>query len=198
MFKEGQEVFVTIGTAKGNTGIIVEIDNSCVPYLVKFKNGKTYWKCASNVVEVQPAQAKPTFQEGQEVWVAFKDCSNRYKATVIATGEHFTCVLSWSFIANMKKHEIVENERVFALDYAKVKTIKIGEFEVPEPLREAPGEGTRYHCPDLQLPNKTEEHGWEGDKYDLYLLQRGLVHLTKEAAELHARALLSFTTTEQR
>lgn len=121
MFKKDQEVLVTKGEAEGNIGIIVDIDSSSVPYLVKFKNGKTLWKHGGHIAEVQLVQTKPTFQEGQEVWVAFKDGTNKYKAIVIATEEHFTCVHSWVGIPSMEKKEIVENERVFASDYDKVK-----------------------------------------------------------------------------
>lgn len=139
------------------------------------------------------------FKEGQEVWVTFKEGSNKYKATVIATGEHFTCVHSWVGIPSMEKKEIVENKRVFALDY-KVKTIKIGEFDVPEPLREAPPKGTRIYVVNLRSKHLQSSYlfGTVASSYtnELQDIARRQAHLTKEAAMLHAKALLSFTTTE--
>lgn len=135
-------------------------------------------------------------KEGQEVWVAFKDGSNKYKATVLATGEHFTCVHSWIGIPSMEKKEIVENERVFALDYNIPKTIRIGKYEVAEPLREAPAEATLCYI-TLTIPVNSCNYLFytKGTLHEEYL-QRGLLHLTKEAAELHTKALLAFTTTE--
>jgi len=189
---------------------------------------------------------KPTFQEGQEVLVAFRDCEDKRKATVVASGEHFTCVEIPIGDSGLGTKEIVENERVFTLDYANIKqgdtvqascghigkvigfyqfyrtadsgirvrtvngfefgckredfkvlkTIKIGEFDVPEPLREAPEKGTKVYIAYI-YPYK--EINWflytNGTLHEVYL-QRGLLHLTAEAATLHAKALLTFTTME--
>lgn len=81
----------------------------------------------------------------------------------------------------------------------KPKTILINGYEVPEPLRAAPEEGTVIYtidvdstelvsCPFNFLPTQTVQLRW---------LARGILHSTKEAAQLHAKALLSFTTTVQ-
>ena len=139
------------------------------------------------------------FKEGQEVWVAFKDSSNKYKATVIATGEHFTCVHSWVGIPNMEKKEIIENERVFALDYDKVKTIRIGEYDVPEPIRNLPNLGKAGVSETVWIPALNENLCFAlgvGNSYTRWYLENNLCHWTKEAAILHTKALLFFTTTE--
>lgn len=76
----------------------------------------------------------------------------------------------------------------------KLRVIIINGREVPEPLRKLPEAGTKVFCVALE---------W-GDGYwhDNFLswsvtfnraLKLGLMHLTADAAKLHAEALLSFT-----
>lgn len=76
----------------------------------------------------------------------------------------------------------------------KPKTININGFEVPEPLREKPEHGIEYYVPDIYSSNAfADNYTWEDDKVDSKHFRMGFVHLTKEAAKLHAKALLSFT-----
>jgi hypothetical protein len=75
----------------------------------------------------------------------------------------------------------------------KVKTIRIGNFDVPEPLRVAPGKKTVYFYPDVISSNLVASYSWLNDEIDNTLLERRVVHLTKEAAKLHAEALLSLS-----
>ena len=74
----------------------------------------------------------------------------------------------------------------------KTKTIKINGFDVPEPLREALNEGDFYYVTEtnIEIKHKIE---WEEDDRDFEWLSLGICHKTKEAAELHRKALLSFT-----
>lgn len=74
----------------------------------------------------------------------------------------------------------------------KPKTIRIGEFDVPEPLREAPAPGTEYFVATLSSEDLATPL-WDSDHHDLRWLKWGLVHLTREAAEIHRRALISLT-----
>ena len=60
------------------------------------------------------------FEEGQEVLVAFRDYEDKRRATVIASGEHFTCVDVLIDESRRGTKEIVRNERVFALDSKEV------------------------------------------------------------------------------
>ena len=76
-------------------------------------------------------------------------------------------------------------------------TIKIGDFDVLEPLREAPEVGTRVYYPDLYPA--TYKYGgvvWRGKEQHYSLLKLGILHLTPEAATQHAKALLSFAEVE--
>ena len=72
----------------------------------------------------------------------------------------------------------------------KPHTININGFEVPEPCIKSP-----ELCTSLW---KTTMSGrwhflWANTTHQKEWLRLGIVHLTKEAAELHAKALLSFT-----
>ena len=77
----------------------------------------------------------------------------------------------------------------------KPKTININGFEVPEPLREVPIENKVCYVVNLADPVKIV-NCVDSKAYFCFLkqtLEKGLVHSTAEAAELHAKALLSFT-----
>lgn len=72
----------------------------------------------------------------------------------------------------------------------KPRTININGFEVPEPLRNIPSCGTRYFL--IELPT-VQNMTWTDYDDELDWLKLGLIHLTRENAEKHLEALLSFT-----
>lgn len=76
----------------------------------------------------------------------------------------------------------------------KPRTIQIGEFDVPEPLREAPAIGaTAWYVTLNDIKTFEPLVHYANDSFFQRALERGLLHATREAAELHAKALLSFT-----
>lgn len=68
----------------------------------------------------------------------------------------------------------------------KPETIAINGIEVPEPVRVAPPDGTKYWFVVLSDIG----HLWQGRDSDLLRLKQARCHLTQEAAEQHARALI--------
>lgn len=74
----------------------------------------------------------------------------------------------------------------------KPTLININGYFVPEPLRKAPNYGDPIYVVYSQLPEcyRTE---WMDTEHYLHLLNSGLVHLDKEAAQVHLTAILSFT-----
>lgn len=74
----------------------------------------------------------------------------------------------------------------------KPKTILINGYEVPEPIRVAPEDNTLVYS--FTLDTMFEFRYFKGYSCE-DRLSLGIYHLTPEAAELHAKALLSFTTT---
>lgn len=75
----------------------------------------------------------------------------------------------------------------------KPKTITINGHKVPEPYRGEMQRNQFYYIPSLDSNDFWYELCWDGDACDQRVMERGLVHLTKEAAIKHTEALLSFT-----
>jgi hypothetical protein len=79
----------------------------------------------------------------------------------------------------------------------KPRTININGHEVPEPVREPLSEGYAYYYvsfASLYTANgASEAHWYEAAGVSRLRLDKGIIHLTREAAEIHAEALLSFT-----
>jgi hypothetical protein len=73
------------------------------------------------------------------------------------------------------------------------KTITINGIEVPEPLKIKPVNIINYFVPSVYSHKLFDSFSWSGDQVDDRLFERGIVHLTKEAAIKHAEALISFT-----
>jgi hypothetical protein len=74
----------------------------------------------------------------------------------------------------------------------KPKTININGYEVPEPLREEPEEGTIcYYAFVGAEPYKFNYR--PHNESNVIWLKRGMLHDSLQAAELHKKALLSFT-----
>jgi hypothetical protein len=76
---------------------------------------------------------------------------------------------------------------------APKRFITINGFEVPEPAREPLETGEKYWVVELGSIRLCSDYVWDDGEFDRLALQRGLIHKTKEAAEKHAKALLSFT-----
>lgn len=76
------------------------------------------------------------------------------------------------------------------------RTIRIGEFDVPEPLREAPSDGTYLFVVDATTTSCAETWKWSSDGVDKMLLKRGLLHTTRDDATIHSKALISLTETK--
>ncbi|MDE9548907.1 hypothetical protein [Xenorhabdus bovienii] len=76
----------------------------------------------------------------------------------------------------------------------KPRTIRIGDIDVPEPVREKLKHGTVYYYPNLYNMDRSYSHNfYEGMDFDKSMLQRGLIHLDHESAIIHAHALISLT-----
>jgi len=80
----------------------------------------------------------------------------------------------------------------------KPRTIRIGAYDVPEPLRVAPLSDTHYYAPHFGCDNSIVDYRYSVDSdHDNLILKRGMMHLTREAAEIHAKALISLTELTQ-
>ncbi|MEM7927246.1 hypothetical protein Q4R04_15760 [Morganella morganii] len=73
----------------------------------------------------------------------------------------------------------------------KPSFIDINGHQVPEPVREPLEDDQEYWIADIRYA--VSVFNWEDNDADNRWLERGIIHLTKEAAEAHSVALLSFT-----
>lgn len=76
----------------------------------------------------------------------------------------------------------------------KPKTIRIGDYDVPEPMRVEPEEDAEFFLPAVLLSRKHILCSWAGHPEQYEHLAAGFCHSTAEAAELHAKALISLTS----
>ncbi|MDE9557673.1 hypothetical protein KKJ06_20190 [Xenorhabdus bovienii] len=78
----------------------------------------------------------------------------------------------------------------------KPRTIRIGNIDVPEPVREPLEEYDEYFYVNtgaIYNEGGASFSRWMGNDVDNYRLSAGLIHLDRESAELHAKALISLT-----
>ena len=79
----------------------------------------------------------------------------------------------------------------------KPRTIRIGEIDIPEPVREPLRNGEQYFVHAIYWGDgSSHRFYWKDGSMDKRLLRRGMVHLTEEAALAHARALIALTANE--
>ncbi len=80
--------------------------------------------------------------------------------------------------------------------YIKPRSLTINGVELVPPMCKPPAMGAVYYIADIGTKDFSNNTSWSNDSVDNQWFSRGLAHATKEAAIAHARALLSFTTTE--
>lgn len=76
----------------------------------------------------------------------------------------------------------------------KPRTIKIGDFDVPEPMRVEPGSGVRYFVVETLSDTPAACQTWSGMDCEKRWLSMGLCHKSKESAIAHAKALIALTS----
>ncbi|EOQ63938.1 hypothetical protein F935_01568 [Acinetobacter calcoaceticus ANC 3811] len=72
----------------------------------------------------------------------------------------------------------------------KPRTIFIGEYEVPEPLKEAPEKGSTCSYPSPNAELGVQQFKWNGSRGQLRLLQHGQVHSSFDNAFSHCCAII--------
>lgn len=78
----------------------------------------------------------------------------------------------------------------------KPRTIKIGDFDVPEPMRVEPESDVFVYCATPHLECAVTGFHWTGNDSEKLLLRRGMVHASTESAKIHAGAIISLTAAE--
>lgn len=158
-------------------------------------NGKIY-----DVLEEYEHGYRIMSDDGEEVNIHRKNCE------VINSHPHADLILKYAMIAQYDAEpwlhfDIKYNGKWVDLQFPpifdsdseyrlKPRTININGFEVPEPLRSVPAHGKPYFIPDMI--DVLDIH-WNNHPDEYQMLKAGVIHLTREAAEKHLEALLSFT-----
>lgn len=70
------------------------------------------------------------------------------------------------------------------------RKLMIGDVEIDAPEIESPRVGTEYFVPNIGRCCPADMIDWRDSALDSNMLKRGLVHLNKEAAIAHAKALI--------
>jgi hypothetical protein len=76
------------------------------------------------------------------------------------------------------------------------RTMRIGAFDVSEPYRGEMKDDQEYYLADPKTHLFYHESMWWDDREDNMRMKRGLIHLTREAAALHGKAIASLTSGE--
>jgi hypothetical protein len=97
---------------------------------------------------------------------------------------------------NILDQESEEQETICLFDWKiKPRTITINGYEVPEPMRVKPSLGDKFYITFL-TNNTIESYFFSDSSTENRWFKLGFLHKTREAAELHLEALLSFTKHE--
>ena len=104
---------------------------------------------------------------------------------------HFSSPLEWKYHDNEDTFmcwKLLTGSNIYEWRIAP-ETIKIGEYEVPEPCRVTPEVGFKFW---VLTPFGGAAHFiWDGSKPCYDALKGGFVHLTEKAAEQHYEAIKS-------
>ncbi|PHM73686.1 hypothetical protein [Xenorhabdus kozodoii] len=92
-------------------------------------------------------------------------------------------------IATGDSYHITKSVRVGFGELQSIST----NITVPEPVREPLAPCCKYYVPKLGDKEFTDELEWYEDEYDYRYLDGGFIHLDRESAEIHARAIMSLT-----
>lgn len=91
-------------------------------------------------------------------------------------------------------NNILKGKIIFRLAQEQ-EMITIGDVSFPKPVREPLENGTEYWVAELPSQHYTTQgpNRWVNDYLDRRYLRRGLVHLSKENAIAHAKALIKLS-----
>lgn len=70
------------------------------------------------------------------------------------------------------------------------RKIMIGDVEIDAPEVSELAHNTEYYLPNIGAPEMYSESRWHRDDIDAFRLKTGVIHLNKEAAIAHAKALI--------
>lgn len=121
-----------------------------------------------------PVEVIQALQDGKQVEVKF-------------SAEH-----GWEdvLVRHMNLEELINPEHQFRLP---PQVIRIGDIKFPKPETEKLSIGTTYYITDLQYDKYVQYFLWQGNAIDYRNLSLGIIHLSRENAIAHAKALIKLS-----
>ena len=105
---------------------------------------------------------------------------------------------SWATVGPLTALEVLLDPYASTNNYRiKPRTITIGAYEVPEPMRDTPKRGAGYFHLSAAGTNGVKEVCWLDDANDVSALAMGMCWLKREDAELAAKAITELLTGTQ-
>lgn len=106
----------------------------------------------------------------------------------------YKCV--WTSISHSDLIRSIACGTTYKNEYYRIKpkTIRIGKYDIAEPMKEEPEVATLYFCISSTLADHVCTAVWERDAYDLQALKSGMAWLKKEDATLAAKAIKELLT----
>ena len=106
--------------------------------------------------------------------------------------EYHNCIGGWrNLLLNTSCISLLTNKSVqFRLAQ---ETITVGDVSFPKPYQGQMEQHQIYYYAIMDFTSLFDSKVWENDTADLSLMKKGLVHLTKENAIAHAKALIKLS-----
>ena len=136
-----------------------------------------------------------------------EECQEIFMPTNKHKHKHYNLIMQWAAdptqkvwyktLTGWEKSENLtwrEDTEYYIGNQAPLKRkIMLGDVEIDAPILNEPQINTDYFVPMLTREDLHLSCTWEGDSHDLSWLKRGFIHLTEEAAILHATALIKIS-----
>lgn len=88
---------------------------------------------------------------------------------------------------------LVNKSAQFRIKSKKQEILTVGGVSFPKPYQGEMEYDQFYYYPTIDFKSLFDRNVWENDTADLSLMKKGLVHLTKENAIAHAKALIKLS-----
>lgn len=166
-----------------------------VSYYAEFlfgnKNREMTLRCDDGEDYFLKSDAEEIFLPGHEPAPAKKKHIWDKEIRALLDGERVECSGNYGdawFTLTLKDIGLFVEGNIFRI---KPRTMTINGMEFPEPMREAPEEGTECYLVDAAFRIGADRFRWAGTTTDLNWLKRGLIQATEEGAIAQAKAMVS-------
>lgn len=127
-----------------------------------------------------------TPQETLQALIDGKDVEYRFYDDEVATDNEW----EYFYMGSTPVSWLLDGDHQFRLAQ---ETIKIGDVSFPKPYQGEMEYDQFYYYPTIDFKSLYDSTTWTGTPTDHMLMGRNLVHLTKENAIVHAKALIKLS-----